>query len=189
MNRKYKVLSKNNFSEQEFHITPIRDKDRHNIMRWRNEQMYHLRQSIPLSKDEQDYYFKTRIAKLFDEEYPVQFLFSFLKNDKCIGYGGLVHINWKDSNAEISFVMQTSEESENFKKNWTIFLKLIEKVAFDHLEFKKIYIYSFDLRPKLYEVTNENHFIQEARLKNHVFSGDAFFDVLIHSKFSNNEKS
>jgi hypothetical protein len=32
-------------------------------------------------------------------------LFSFLKNGECIGYGGLVHINWIDQNAEISFMI------------------------------------------------------------------------------------
>ena len=41
----YKALSKNIFKSQEYQIVPIRYKDRLNIMKWRNEQIYHLRQS------------------------------------------------------------------------------------------------------------------------------------------------
>ena len=77
-------------------------------MRWRNEQMYHLRQSKPLTEADQDRYFDEVVSQLFDQEQPEQILFSFLEGEKCIGYGGLVHINWGDRNAEVSFIMDTS---------------------------------------------------------------------------------
>jgi cytochrome b involved in lipid metabolism len=37
-------------------------------MKWRNEQMYHLRQSKALTPQEQDYYFENVISKLFIEK-------------------------------------------------------------------------------------------------------------------------
>ena len=37
---------------------PIRYEDRMDIMEWRNEQIYHLRQKNPLTKVDQESYFK-----------------------------------------------------------------------------------------------------------------------------------
>ena len=92
---KYKCVSKEFVIEiNEFKIVPIRYQDRYLIMKWRNEQLYHLRQENSLSKKDQDLYFEKIIKKQFDEFNPNQILVSFLKNNKCIGYGGLVHINW-----------------------------------------------------------------------------------------------
>ena len=78
--------------------------------------MYHLRQDKPLTEKSQEDYFIGPVARLFDQEKPNQILFSYLKNDKCIGYGGLVHINWIDMNAEISFIVATELEEDNFVK-------------------------------------------------------------------------
>ena len=113
----YKVLNKQNFSVGNYSIVPIRYEDRFEIMKWRNEQIYHLRQDKPLTVDNQEYYFKNIVVNLFDQEKPNQILFSFLENDKCIGYGGLVHINWIDLNAEISFIMDTILEIEYFQSH------------------------------------------------------------------------
>ncbi|MDZ7846859.1 MAG: GNAT family N-acetyltransferase [Owenweeksia sp.] len=95
------------FTDGEYAIVPLRNKDRYSIMEWRNEQIYHLRQPEPLTKEKQDWYFENVVSALFEQEQPNQILFSFLKDDECIGYGGLVHINWIDKHGEISFVMNT----------------------------------------------------------------------------------
>ena len=110
----YKCLTQNKFENGMYKIVPIRYEDRMAIMKWRNEQMFHLRQAEPLTKALQDNYFKNVVSKLFDQEKPSQILFSFLENGKCIGYGGLVHINWIDKNAEISFLMNTELEKLSF---------------------------------------------------------------------------
>ena len=57
--------------------------------------------------------------------------------DRCIGYGGLVHINWIDKNAEISFVLNTNLESNEFSFHWSNYLGLIEKVAFKNFFYIK----------------------------------------------------
>lgn len=184
MLREYKVLNNQVFTDREYSLVPIREEDRYDIMKWRNEQLYHLRQSKPLSKEDQDRYFSTVVSKLFNEEPPNQILFSYLKNGNCIGYGGLVHINWIDKNAEISFIMNTQLEESFFQFHWKTYLALIEKTAFIDLRLKKIFTYAFDLRPKLYLVLNERGFHHEVRLKDHCFFDGAFKDVVIHSKFN-----
>ena len=181
---KYKILKQQIFESEGFSIVPIRFQDRYQIMKWRNEQMYHLRQKKLLTREEQDLYFEEVISKLFNQKKPNQILFSFLKERTCIGYGGLVHIDWQNKNAEISFVMNTEKETTFFYEYWNSFLNLIEKVAFYDVQLHKIYVYSYNLRPVLYSVLNAYGYKKEARLKEHQFFKNSYIDVFIHSKIN-----
>ncbi len=186
--RNYKCLSVSKFVSDDFHIESLRNEDMYEIMDIRNQQIYHLRQNEPLTKEKQENYFATIVVGLFEQEKPNQLLFSFFENGNFIGYGGLVHINWVDKNAEISFVMRTELEKDNFAKYWSNYLKLIEKLAFEELNFHKIFTYAFDLRPHLYEVLTSYGFNEEARLKEHCLFGGKYIDVVIHSRIKKYEK-
>lgn len=180
----YPFLKQNKFSKDEYSIVPIRYEDRLKIMQWRNEQIYHLRQSEPLTEKKQEAYFTNVVAKLFEQNKPSQILFSYLRNDECIGYGGLVHINWIDKNAEISFIINTELEKNEFQFHWKTYLELLEKIAFKELKLHKIYTYAFDLRPHLYKAVESAGFIKEATLREHcIFQGEAK-NVIIHSKIN-----
>ena len=181
---KYVSLNNQVFPSEEYSLVPIRFEDRLLIMQWRNEQIYHLRQNKLLTEADQDNYFNHVISKEFTQGKPGQLLFSFLKNGICIGYGGLVHINYVDKNAEISFIMNTSLETGFFEINWLAYLHLIQKVAFEELKFHKIFTYAFDIRPHLYPMLLKAGFYEDARLKNHCYFDDKYIDVLIHSKLN-----
>lgn len=181
---RYKVLMRNEFVSAPYRIVPIRYEDRLLIMKWRNEQIYHLRQSRPLTVSDQDLYFRDVVLNLFNQEKPSQLLFSYLKDDEIIGYGGLVHINWHDKNAELSFIMDTRLEGKGFREHWQRYLKLIEQVAFHELGFHKIFTYAFDLRPHLYDAIESVGFKKEAALIDHCFFNNEFKDVVIHTKFN-----
>jgi hypothetical protein len=180
--KSYKCLTKNVFRKDGFKIIPIRFQDRMDVMKWRNEQIHHLRQDKPISVAVQNSYFENVVAKLFDEDKPSQILFSFLENDICIGYGGLVHINWSDKNAEISFIMNTELEDIFFSKYWSIYLEVLEKIGFDELNYHKLFVYAFDLRPHLFIMLEENKYFLDARLKDHCYFRGSFKDVVIYSK-------
>jgi RimJ/RimL family protein N-acetyltransferase len=179
---KYKINGQHSVTKGEYSLTPIRYEDRYEIMQWRNEQLYHLRQKEPLTKQSQDFYFQKTVSKLFLEENPDQLLFSFFENNVLVGYGGLVHINWTNSNAEISFVMNTQREKEDFELLWSNYLELLELIAFDEIKLHKIYTYAFDVRPILYPVFEKKGFEKEAVLKEHCYFEGGFIDVIIHSK-------
>ena len=185
MKETYKALTNQIQSEGIYSIVPIRSVDRYKIMKWRNEQIYHLRQNKLLTKDDQDGYFDVVIAKEFDHQQPSQILFSFLKENECIGYGGLVHINYKDRNAEISFLMDTTLEEKFFENLWVKYLSLIQKVAFEGLKLHKIFTYAFDVRPRLYVALLQAGFYKEAQLKEHCIFEEKYIDVIIHSKINN----
>ena len=165
-------------------IVPIRYSDRTLIMKWRNEQMYHLRQNKLLTNAKQDKYFKDVISQLYDADKPDQILFSYFYNNEFVGYGGIVHINWVDKNAEISFLINTELEKNDFELHWGNFLNLIEIVAFQDLKFHKLYTYAFDIRPNLYKILESSNFKNEARLIQHCFFNGKYIDVIIHSKIN-----
>ncbi len=73
----YKILNKQEFSNKEFSIVPIRFQDRLDIMKWRNEQLFHLRQNKLLTVEDQENYFNDVVSFLFEKEKPEQMLFHF----------------------------------------------------------------------------------------------------------------
>lgn len=182
----YKVLNNQVYKNGIYSIVPIRFEDQYAIREWRNQQIYHLRQNKLLSIKDQEEYFSKEISELFNQEFPKQILFSFLENGTCIGYGGLVHINWIDKNAEVSFIMNTTLEKNRFHEIWLHYLVLIENVAFQELSLYKIYTYAFDLRPHLYQVLESANFVKEAVLKQHCLFKGEYIDVVIHSKIYQN---
>ena len=75
-------------------------------------------------------------------------------------------------------------DRDNFAKYWSNYLKLIEKLAFEELNFHKIFTYAFDLRPHLYPVLESCGFKEEARLKEHCLFDGQFLDVVYHAKMN-----
>ncbi|MBT7624344.1 MAG: GNAT family N-acetyltransferase [Flavobacteriaceae bacterium] len=179
----YLSLKKNIYVLNHFSIVPLRYQDRYDIMNWRNEQKYHLRQRDDLNVKTQDLYFDNIVKNLFQKQYPNQILFSYLKGKKCIGYGGLVHINWKKKEAEISFIMNTKLEYKCFDFHWSQFLFLIEDVAFNNLNFIRLFTCAYNLRPHLYDVLLKNHYNEESIIKSDNLNKSK--DVYVHSKVSN----
>lgn len=178
---KYRILEKNEYQFGEYRIAPINITLAKNIMYWRNEQMHHLRQSELLTKDGQLAYFQDVIKPLFYEDRPKQILFAFYHEDQPVGYGGLVHINYTDQNAELSFVMKTDLQDLYFEEFWNRYLTLIKQPAFKELKLRKIYTYAFDVRERLYPALESAGFTLDARLSDHCEVNGEFRDVLIHS--------
>lgn len=182
MNEYSKILSENVFSIGEFSIEPLRYQDIFLIMKWRNEQMYHLRQDKLLTEQDQEIYYEKTVKNSFYSSEPKQILFSFLKNGQLVGYGGLVHINWKKKEGEISFLINTEIESDYFNLFWSRFLKIIEEVSFTYLNFTRIFTYSYSIRKNLYDILNRENYILEKVIPNAKIINKKTFDIRIHSK-------
>lgn len=171
------------FSKDNYSLVPIRDQDKYEIMNWRNAQISILRQQATLTKEQQDNYFKTTVAQLFEQEKPEQLLWSFLLNKKLIGYGGLVHINWTNKTAEISFLTETSRNAskEVFVSDWVNYLSILKTIAQDQLHFHSIYTYAYDIRPNLYVALEKAGFKETTRLKDHVEIDGKLKDAVTHT--------
>lgn len=180
--RTYLPLYQQTYSFGNYKLIPIRHEDRHSIRQWRNDQIDILRQNEPLTEAQQDNYFNTVINQLFEQAQPSQLLFSFLENNKLIGYGGLVHINWEKKTAEISFLTphERAINAEIFVSDWCNYLKQIKQIGDIDLNFNSLFTYAYNIRPLLYNALSQSGFKEKERIKNAVSIANKNYDVLIH---------
>ena len=178
----YKCLKENGYSYSCYSLVPVRAQDILLIREWRNQQIDCLRQKVVLSVEDQQLYFNEIIWPSFNEIQPKQILFSILKDNHCIGYGGLVHIGWEDRRAEVSFLLNTEgvKDKELYRNDFSCYLHLIKTVVFDDLQFNRIHVETFDIRGFHISILEESGFKMEGRLKQHVLIDGHFIDSLIH---------
>ncbi|MGH2867078.1 MAG: hypothetical protein ACRDNK_05840, partial [Solirubrobacteraceae bacterium] len=82
--------------------------DIEDIRVWRNEQMDVLRQSQPLTAQEQELWWRTVYQMEATAEPPRQLLFVMRESERRMAYGGFTNIEWNVRRAEISFLAATA---------------------------------------------------------------------------------
>lgn len=180
--QQYKCLKRNRFSFKEYELLPIREKDIFLIMDWRNAQLSVLRQKNPLTKQEQQRYFDQVVRPSLDIANPSQILFSFLKHDVCIGYGGIVHISWEDKRGEVSFLLKPDRVADKqcYREDFLAYLDLLKEAAYTDLQFNRLSGETYDIRPFHVSIMEEAGFVLEGRMIQHIFLNDRYVDSLIH---------
>ncbi len=178
----YRCLKKKAYTLEQYSLVPMRKVDMELIRKWRNEQIYVLRQKNLLTKKEQKNYYEKYIEPSFEQLQPTQILLSYLLDNKIIGYGGFVHIDWLSKKSEISFLLNgdRSKDKNIYKKEFSMFLSLIKQVAFMEISFNKLYAETYDIRPLHIKILEDNGFKLEGRLKDHVIVNNKYVDLLIH---------
>lgn len=178
----YRTLKLNQYSHDSYSVVPIRKEDMRLIREWRNEQMTILRQAEPISEESQKKYYQNMIIPLFEMEHPPQLLFSFFCGHELIGYGGLTHMDWSSQHAEVSFLLNTQRVRDHdlYQKEFSIFLTLIKKIAFEDIRFHRLFTETYNIRPLHIETLLKNGFVLEGCLREHVKIEGHFVDSLIH---------
>jgi len=178
----YQILNKNTFSLGNYKIVPFRKEDLYLIKDWRNTQIDILRQAHPLTDQDQLHYYTHTILPSFIQKEPKILLFSYLLNDVCIGYGGLVHTDFTSKRAEVSFLAAT-ERTKNtviYETDFTNFLALIKMVAFEDLKLNRLCGETYDIRPLHIAILEKSGFVLEGRMREYVLINNVFVDSLIH---------
>jgi RimJ/RimL family protein N-acetyltransferase len=183
---RYLCLSAPVYHYKGYSITAIQPDQIETIRIWRNEQMDILRQDKPLSCRDQEHYFESVIWPSLHEKQPKQIIFAIKHNDAFIGYGGLVHISWRDLRAEVSFLLATElmKNHELYTTTFHSFLNLMKRVAFGELHFHKLTTEIFGFREEHIALVETNGFILEGQLKEHIYLHHRFWDSLIHGYLS-----
>lgn len=170
-----KELSK---STPKFDYVTIRHQDMPLIKEWRNSQIRILRQKIPLTDADQERYWTEVIAPFLKDPFPNQLLYSILLDGQCIGYGGLVHIDWEAKRGEVSFLLDP--KYPKVEEAFVSFLNMIIGVAFKEKGFHKLCTETFDVRPDMVAILEDVGFVLEGRLRDHVIVDGIYVDSLIH---------
>lgn len=179
---KYPFLKKRKYSYKKYSIIPLRKKDIQLIKKWRNEQIDVLRQKKKLSTKDQIRYYNKLEKNSFYVKKPETILFSFLLEEKCIGYGGFVHIDWKVKRAEISIIVKSSrnDELKIYKKDFQAFFHIIKDLAFNEIGFNRLTTETYDIRPYVIKLLEKMEFKLEGRMKKHIKINNIYVDSLIH---------
>jgi len=179
---KYPFLKKRKYRYKKYSIIPLRKKDIQLIKKWRNEQIDVLRQKKKLSTKDQIRYYNKLEKNSFYVKKPETILFSFLLEEKCIGYGGFVHIDWKVKRAEISIIVKSSrnDELKIYKKDFQAFFHIIKDLAFNEIGFNRLTTETYDIRPYVIKLLEKMEFKLEGRMKKHIKINNIYVDSLIH---------
>jgi hypothetical protein len=178
----YSCLKRQHFIEPPYELQPLRYQDIFQIKKWRNEQIDILRQDVLLTDEMQETYYREVLLPSFGLCEPKQILFSFLKDSRLIGYGGIVHIDWTTKQGEISFLVDSirAQNKQCYQNDFSHFLALIKIVAFEQLHFFRLFTETYDIRPLHIAVLEESGFQLETRLKDRVIINGKSTDALIH---------
>ena len=179
----YNLLHGRSWSLDDYAIESIRLEDAEPVRNWRNQQMNALRQSQPLSFDQQNDYFKKEVFPEFDLPHPSKILVRFTLKGKLIGYGGIVHLNWADRRGEVSFLLDTkrAQDIENYRKEIATFLTLIRDLAFKNLNLHKLSTESYAHRTYHVEAIEESGFVREGVLRKHTLIDGLWYDAVVAS--------
>lgn len=154
------------------------------IRLWRNSQIRYLRQKKEIGQSEQIDYFEEVAWPEMTKKFPRQMIYMLDLNSAVIGYGGLVNIDWTDSRAEISFLLDPELEADkNFKRiAFSLFLREISDLAFLSLGIHRLFTETYASRLEHIRILEECNFVLEGTLRDHVKTGETFENSLIHGK-------
>ena len=187
-NIKYKFLKNRKYSLRNYSIVPLRNDDIVKIKTWRNEQINILRQKDLLSNSQQKEYYHSLIENSFYIIKPSEILFSFLLNDVCIGYGGLVHIDWVKKIGEISFINDTTRASndELYRSDFKNFISLLFGITFSELKFSKVTTETYGIRTNTLRLLDELGFKLNHVIENNIQINNKKYNSFFH-EYSNNK--
>jgi RimJ/RimL family protein N-acetyltransferase len=180
--RRYRCMPHAVLSQGDFAIEAVQPRHIEAIRLWRNAQMEVLRQSAPITPEQQVAYYAAHVWPEMAGPRPRDLLVSFLHAGAPIGYGGLVHIAWDHRRAEVSFLMDPARiaSAAVYARDFHAFLGLIKRLAFEDLGLERLFTETYDLRPGHVAVLEAAGFRREGVLRGHVQIDGRRVDCLLH---------
>jgi len=180
--KRYACVPVERVEEAGFSLSTVQPEHIEPIRRWRNAQLDVLRQSAPLTPEQQQAYFDSQIWPSLEQAEPRQILLAYFRDGALIGYGGLVHISWADRRAEVSFLLDPEPEANRreLPELFACYLGLIVRLAFSHLDLRRLVTETFAFRDTHIAVLEAQGFQREGRLREHVLVDGKPMDALMH---------
>jgi RimJ/RimL family protein N-acetyltransferase/predicted ATP-grasp superfamily ATP-dependent carboligase len=176
----YKCLKRSRYDDRDgYSLEAVRRDDIDTIRRWRNAQMDVLRQSVPISPEEQEEYFQKHVWPSFAQPKPELFLFSFFHQGVLIGYGGVTRLDWRPLRGEVSFLTDPMRTGPHYQTDFKHFLQLLLKVAFEDLGLHRLIAETYAFREETIAVLKDVGFREEGVLRQHVFKRGEWTDSII----------
>ncbi len=180
--KKYSFLKFNDYSVNNYSLLPLRYEDIFKVKKWRNDQIDILRQNKILSDLDQENFYQGLIEKSFYNSNPNEILFSFLLNDVCIGYGGIVYVDWEKKTAEISFINETKRSIQNqiYENDFNTFISLLFPISFSELKFNKLTTETYGIRTNTIRILDKLGFQLKKIEQEKILINNKKFDSFFH---------
>lgn len=159
----YKCLELQVFNCNDISVKPLSIGEVLKVKKWRNEQILILRQSKKISTLKQILYFFSEIYPERYREKPKLILFSIWLKNEIFAYGGLVHIDWHNARAELSFLHKKGEISKGYEEILRVFLLAISDFYSGQLLIKEVYTETFKFRKFHIQVLEDAGFLPMGR--------------------------
>jgi len=161
-------------------VRAVQPQDIELIRCWRNAQIDVLRQSRPITPEEQIAYFERAIWPDKASDQPSNILLALFEHERLIGYGGLVHIVWDYARAEVSFLLSTQIARSDEPRLFAAWLRLMQQLAFDGLGLARLTTETYAMRTSHIEVLEQEGFRREGVLREHVRVAGHPMDAVMH---------
>lgn len=167
---------------KKIYLDSLNKNDLKNLRIWRNNQNYRkfFREFREISEKDQLDWFNEIVKK---NDHTIMFAIRNSKK-KLIGCCGLVYINWKDKNADLSLYIGENNVYIDNKGYAIESVKLLLKYGFHELNLNRIWteIYEFDQKKiKLY---SQLGFKLDGKLRQNYWYDGRWWNSLIYSKLS-----
>ena len=125
---------------------------------------------------------RNRPASVFSGK-PDQVLLRFTLEDKLIGYGGLVHLNWEDARGEVSFLLESerAKDPNLYLRECKLFMNLLMKCAFLTLNLNKISTEAYSHREFHVRALESSGFTREGILREQTQVRGVWTDAVVAS--------
>lgn len=179
---RYRVMPTPKLSDGVLEVRAVQPADIEAIRQWRNAQMDVLRQTAPISPEQQAHYFAEHVWPQTESLEPSQVLVALERAGVLIGYGGLVHISWANRRAEVSFLLtpELEKNSDELIALFSRFLDLMKQLAFDDLGLRRLCTETFAHRTRHIATLEASGFSCEGRLREHVLIDGKPTDSFAH---------
>ncbi|TQV82076.1 GNAT family N-acetyltransferase [Denitrobaculum tricleocarpae] len=153
------------------------------VRQWRNAQMDELRQSHPITPEEQEKFFKENVWPDKAVDKPAQILLAIKEGRRLIGYGGLVYINWEHRRAEVSFLLSEEVEALPDQRSQVFldFLNSIKALSFVDLGLNRLTTETFAHRTRHIETLETAGFKREGTLREHIVMNGKYANSILHA--------
>jgi len=178
----YQVMPEPRITKGDIALRAVEPNDIEAIRQWRNAQMHVLRQSAPITPEDQIRYFSTYVWPEKFKAEPAQILLAIEYSDELVGYGGLVHISWPNHRAEVSFLLAPELERDDNLRSMVFgkFLRLLQIFAFEKLGLHRLYTETFKHRGVHLSTLESVGFRLEGCMRAHELIDGLPTDSLLH---------
>ena len=179
---KYSFIEFNDYSFDNYAFLPLRYEDIFKIKKWRNDQISILRQNRILSDVDQENFYQELVKKSFFSSKPNEILFSFLLDDVCIGYGGMMYIDWDKKSAEISFINETKRANLNeiYQNDFIAFISILFRISFSELGFNKLTTETYGIRTNTLQILDQLGFQLKQIKEEKILIDNKLYDSFFH---------